>query len=167
MRFQLSAAALFFAGLVPAAFAADAPSAGISVTEIWSRATPPSASTGVLYMTITDKGQPDSLTAVSTPVAASAKVHESKIVDGVMQMRPVEALPVTPAAPLKFAPGGYHVMLEGLKRPLKKGDQFPVTLTFAQAGTVTVTADVQGLGAAAPAGHSMDGMDMGNMGSKH
>ena len=161
MRLLLSAAALLFAGLVPAALAADAPSAGIAVTEIWSRATPPSASTGVLYLTITDQGAPDSLTAVSTPVAASAKIHESKIVDGVMQMRPVEAMPVTSAAPLKLAPGGYHVMLEGLKQPLKKGDQFPVTLTFAHAGMVTVTADVQSLGASAPAGHSMDGMDMG------
>jgi copper(I)-binding protein len=118
-------------------------------------------------MTITDKGVPDSLTAVSTPVAASAKIHESKMVDGVMQMRPVEAVPVTPGAAVKFAPGGYHVMLEGLKQPLKKGDHFPVTLTFAQAGPVTVTADVQSLGAAGPSAHSMEGMDMGNMGSHH
>jgi periplasmic copper chaperone A len=167
MKHRLSAAALLCLGFVSAGFAAEAPETGIAVTGVWSRATPPSASTGVLYLTVTDKGAADSLTAVSTPVAASAKIHESKSVDGVMQMRPVDAVPITAAAPLKFAPGGYHVMLEGLKQPLKKGDQFPVTLIFAHAGAVTVTADVQSLGASAPAGSAMDGMDMGHMGSGH
>src|SRR5579859_6270370 len=155
MQRILPAAFLLIAGLGAGAFAADAPPAAITVTGAWSRATPPGAATGVVYMTINDAGAPDSLTAVSTPIAASASVHESKTIGGVTQMRPVESVPVDPATPLRFAPGGYHVMLEGLKQPLKAGDRFPVTLVFAQAGAVTTSVEVHPLGAS----HGMDGMD--------
>ncbi|MEI9984946.1 MAG: copper chaperone PCu(A)C [Aliidongia sp.] len=113
-------------------------------------------------MTITDTGAADTLTAVSTPVAETAQVHETRNVGGVMQMRAVDAVPVSSAAPLQLAPDGYHVMLEGLKQPLKAGDAFPVTLTFAQAGAVTATVQVRSLGARSPVGHrDMDGMTMG------
>jgi copper(I)-binding protein len=68
-------------------------------------------------------------------------------------------LPVTPGKPLMLAPGGYHIMLMDLKQPLKEGDSFPVTLSFAKAGQVTATATVEKAGAAA-----MPGMDQGSMG---
>jgi periplasmic copper chaperone A len=158
MKTALSAAILLLASA--GALAAEAP--GIAVTDAWSRATPPGSKTGVVYMTITDTGAADTLTAVSTPVAETAQVHESKTIGGVMQMRPIDAVPVSPAAPLQLAPNGYHVMLEGLKQPLKAGDAFPVTLTFAQAGAVTATVEVRSLGARSPVGHhDMDGMTMG------
>jgi periplasmic copper chaperone A len=131
--------------------------ADIAVSDAWSRATPPGAKTGVIYLTVTDTGAADSLTAVATPVAEMAMLHESKTVNGVSQMRPVEAAPISAEAPLKLAPGGYHIMLEGLKQPLEAGDSFPVTLTFAQAGAVTATVEVRSLGG----GHDMGSMDMG------
>jgi copper(I)-binding protein len=136
---------------------------GIAISDAWSRATPPGAKTGVVYLTVTDTGAADSLTAVETPVAEMAMLHESKTVDGISQMRPVEAAPVSADAPLKLAPGGYHIMLEGLKAPLKAGDSFPVTLTFAQAGAVTATVEIRALGAGdhAMSGHDMGAMDMG------
>jgi copper(I)-binding protein len=144
------------------ALAGDA--ADLAVSDAWSRATPPGAKTGVIYLTVTDKGVPDSLTGVGTPVAETAQLHESKTMNGVSQMRPVEAAPVSAEAPLKLSPGGYHIMLEGLKQPLKAGDTFPVTLTFAQAGTVTATVEIRALGAGAPA---MSDHDMGNMDMAH
>ena len=104
--------------------------------------------TGVVYLTITDTGAPDRLTGASSPVAAKATLHESTDDHGVMKMRPVAALPVQPGKPVKLAPGGYHIMLEGLKQPLQPGETFPVTLTFANAGTITATATVQKGGAA-------------------
>src|ERR1700761_8224888 len=131
---------------------------GIAISDAWSRATPPGAKTGVVYLTVTDTGAADSLTAVETPVAEMAMLHESKTVNGISQMRPVEAAPVSADAPLKLAPGGYHIMLEGLKAPLKAGESFPVTLTFAQAGAVTATVEIRALGAS---GHDMGTMDMG------
>ena len=64
-----------------------------------------------------------------------------------MTMRPVTALPVAPGNPLMLKPGGYHVMLVGLRRALNEGDSFPVTLQFAGAGAVTVDAQVVKAGA--------------------
>jgi copper(I)-binding protein len=162
MKLRPLAAFFLFTGFAGGALAADAPGTAVLVTGAWSRATPPSASTAVVYMTITDHGAADSLISVSTPVAASAKVHESKTVDGVTQMRAVEAVPVTSAAPVQFAPGGYHVMLEGLKQPLKAGDQFSVTLVFEHAGPITAAVSIKPLGAAKPKDDGMAGMDMGH-----
>lgn len=161
MEFRALALSLVLAvGWSSTTLAADPAPAGITVTDAWSRATPPSATTAAIYFTITDTGAPDSLVSVSTPAAASATAHQSQMVNGMMQMRPVDAVPVDSHAPVKFAPNGYHVMLEGLKQPLKAGDHFPVTLNFTHAGAVTTTVTVQALGAAPP----MAGMDMGHMG---
>jgi copper(I)-binding protein len=142
-------------GMVPPALADQN---GIAVTDAWSRAAM-AGRMGVVYLTITDTGAPDQLTGASSPVAAKATLHESFDDHGVMKMRPVAALPVQPGSPVKFAPGGYHIMLEGLKQPLQPGQTFPVTLTFAHAGAVTTTALVQKAGAATDHG-SMPGMTM-------
>ena len=126
--------------------------AGIRIDHVWSRATPAGA-TGVVYLTITNQGDPDALTGVATPVAASAGLHETIDDHGVMKMRRVSSLAVTSDKPVMLTPGGYHIMLTGLKQALVAGTSFPLTLTFAKAGRVTVTAMVQAMGAAAPAAH--------------
>jgi periplasmic copper chaperone A len=131
---------------------------GIQVDHVWSRAAM-AGRTGVIYLTITDTGPADTLTGVASPVAAMAGLHETVNDNGVMKMRPVASLPVTPGKPLTLAPGGYHIMLMDLKQPLKEGDSFPVTLSFAKAGQVTATATVEKAGAAA-----MPGMGQGSMG---
>jgi periplasmic copper chaperone A len=78
-----------------------------------------------------------------------------------MKMRPVAALPVAPGKPVTLSPGGYHVMLMGLKQPLIKGESFPLMLTFEHASPITVRVQVENAGAGAPrpsggAGHDMD-----------
>ena len=129
---------------------AQAQSGAVAVTEAWSRASTPAAQTGAIYVTVT-AAEPDRLTAVSTPYASKAELHESKMSKGVMEMRAVTGgLPVTPGAPIHMAPGGYHIMLMGLKQPLKQGGQVPLTLTFEHAGPITVEASVAGPGASAP-----------------
>jgi copper(I)-binding protein len=161
MAFRALALSLVLAvGWSSASRAADPTAPSIAVTDAWSRATPPSVTTAALYFTITDSGAPDSLVSVSTPIAASATAHQSQTVNGMMQMRPVDSVLVDSHAPVKFAPNGYHVMLEGLKQPLKAGDHFPVTLNFTHAGAVTTTVTVQALGAEPK---PMGGMDMGHM----
>jgi periplasmic copper chaperone A len=147
---------LLAAILIVMPFAAFADQAGIQVDQVWARAAP-AGHEGAVYLTITDSGAPDTLTGVTTPVAAEAAVHQSIDDHGVMKMRPVGLLPIGPGKPVMLAPDGYHIMLSGLKRSLKQGDSFPITLSFAKAGPVTATASV------AKAGATMPSMDHGNM----
>jgi periplasmic copper chaperone A len=151
---------IFGALLIAAPFIAYAEQNGVQVVHAWSRATIP-GQTGVIYLTINDTGAPDRLTSVASPVAASAALHESFSENGVSKMREVAGLAVSPGTPVTLAPGGYHIMLMGLKQPLKQGDAFPVTLTFEKAGQVTATVTVEKLGAGAPAAHdAMGGASM-------
>ncbi len=78
-----------------------------------------------------------------------------------MRMRAVPAIDVAAGATVKFAPGGLHIMLQELKRPLKKGDRVPLTLVFQRAGEVRVELAVQDAAAVASehdahAGHGTD-----------
>jgi len=132
---------------------------GLEVAHAWSR---PAAAgrVGVVYLTVTDSGTPDRLTSASSPVAEKAELHQSATVNGVATMRPVDGVPVAPGAPAVLGPGGYHLMLRGLKRPLAAGQSFPLTLNFAKAGTLTTTVTVAPFSAAAAG-------DMNGMGAMH
>jgi periplasmic copper chaperone A len=144
MRFVLLPAALLLIA------AGDAST--ITVTHPWARPSAGAATTGAAYLTLTDTGAADRLTAVSTPVAGTADVHETISDKGMMKMRPVEGgLALTPGKPVTLSPGGYHVMLMGLKAPLKAGDTFPLTLTFQHAPPQTITVIVESPKSAAPA----------------
>jgi hypothetical protein len=123
--------ALALAMLVAAPALADK----LTVTEAWARTTPPGATMGVVYFSLHNgSGKPDRLLKLRTPVAASASVHRSEIVDGMARMREVSVLHVAPGEKVEFAPGGLHVMLMGLKGPLKEGQVFELELVFEVAG---------------------------------
>jgi periplasmic copper chaperone A len=134
---------------------------GISIEHVWARASAGAATTGAAYLTVTDNGQPDRLVGASTPVAATAEMHETTDDHGVMKMRPVDGVALDAGKPVTFKPGGYHVMLTGLKNPLKAGDSFPLTLTFEHAQPITVSVHVEAAGSGRM-GHdhnSMPGME--------
>ena len=136
--------------LVPLASPAWAQSVGVTVTEAWSRATSRTAQTGAIYLTVT-AAEPDRLLSASSPSATTAELHQSRMTNNVMEMRAVPGgLPVQPGTPIRMAPGGYHLMLMGLKQPLTQGESIPVTLVFEHAGVVTVDAIIAGAGASAP-----------------
>ncbi|HZK99369.1 MAG TPA: copper chaperone PCu(A)C [Caulobacteraceae bacterium] len=124
----------------------------------WSLPTPPGAPTAAGYLTITNVGAaPDRFLGGETPLAVRFEIHRMTMDGGIMRMRPiVGGLPVEPGKTLRFDPSGYHLMLIGLKRPLKVGDDIPATLRFARAGGVKVEFHVQ---ARAPKGGA-DAMDM-------
>jgi copper(I)-binding protein len=61
-------------------------------------------------------------------------------------MRQVQAIELPAGKTVELKPGGLHIMLVGLKAPLKAGDRFPMKLTFAKAGEVTVDVMVQAAG---------------------
>src|ERR1700761_6989306 len=161
---SLAAAALI---AVAAPACADEVKAGdLVITQAWTRATPGGAKTGGGFLTIENKGSSaDKLVGVNADVAGKVEVHEMAMDGGVMKMRPVEGgLTIDPGKTVKLAPGGLHLMMTGLKSPLKQGDKLPVTLQFEKAGKVQVTLDVQGVGAPGPAGNmggEMKKMDKG------
>ncbi|HXV41383.1 MAG TPA: copper chaperone PCu(A)C [Steroidobacteraceae bacterium] len=111
----------------------------LTVTGAWARPTPPGATMGVVYFKLHNGSQKsDRLLKLTTPVAASASVHRTEIVEDMARMREVSVLHVAPGEKLEFAPGGLHVMLMGLKRPLKEGQVFELELVFEVAGRVKV-----------------------------
>lgn len=132
-----------------AAGAASAQTGGLEVSGAWARATPGKSATGAAYLTILSPTA-DRLVAASTPVATKAELHTMTMLGKVMEMRPVAGLDIPPGRPVTLSPGGMHIMLTGLKQPLREGQSFALTLTFAEAGTRTLSVAVEKLGAMAP-----------------
>jgi periplasmic copper chaperone A len=154
--------ALLSSLLAAPALADEVKAGDLVITQAWSRATPSGAKIGGGYLTIENKGTAsDRLIGAAGDIAGKIEVHEMAMKDGVMTMRPLDkGLTIEPGKAVKLAPGGYHMMMFDLKSPLKQGDKVPVTLEFEKAGKVTVTLDVQGIGAQAPADGSDGKMDM-------
>lgn len=150
----LSLAALSAVMFAAPARAEDIKAGDLVISQAWSRATPGGAKVAGGYLTIENMGTaPDKLVSVSADIAGKADVHEMAMDNGVMKMRPLDkGLVIDPGKTVKLAPGGYHLMLQELKVPFKQGDKVPVTLEFEKAGKVTVSLDVQGVGAQAPGG---------------
>jgi copper(I)-binding protein len=142
--------------------AADYKIGDIEITNTWARATPKGAQVGGAYMTITNHGTTsDRLVGGSSPVAGKLEFHEMTMDRGVMKMRPVKGgVEIKPGATVKLAPEAMHVMLVGLKQPLKQGARIPAMLEFAKAGKVTIEYQVESMGAAGPS-ESMAPMDHG------
>lgn len=140
----------FAAALTLIAAPVLAASSTVQVSQAWSRPAPQGGN-GAGYAVIRNIGPAaDTLIAVATPVAGRAEIHESMIMNGQAMMHPRPGgLPVPAGATVALKPGGWHIMLMGLKQPLKAGDHYPATLTFKKAGKVTVQFSVQ---ATAPAG---------------
>jgi copper(I)-binding protein len=137
LRFLLLSPAALLA-LAATAFASD-----IMVMDAKAPASlTPSAKTAAIYMVLMNHGmETDVLKGVSTPAADHASAHQTIDDNGVMKMREIEKLELNPHDTVTFAPGGNHIMLMGLKAPLKAGDTLPLVMTFAKAGEVKI--DVQ------------------------
>jgi len=148
-------------GIVPHGFAADsAPHGAITLDGAWSPATPNGAATAAAYMAIANHGSTDDrLLGGSTPVAGKVEVHEMSMAGGIMSMRAMNGGLIIPAGKtVSLGPqASYHLMLSGLKSPLKNGTELPLTLNFAKAGPVQVNIPVLPLGSRGPAQTQMPG----------
>jgi copper(I)-binding protein len=114
----------------------------------FARATPPGARTGAVFFTVVNAGkETDRLLRASTPIAAGVVLHQMALEDGVMKMRAVPSVEVRSGGRLELKPNGYHLMLLDLKQPLKVGEKFPLTLTFEDAGSITISVWVEEMGA--------------------
>ncbi len=156
-QFVRALCGVIFAGVLfngPArAVEADRIRAGdLVIAQAWTRATPGGAKVGGGYLTIENKGTTaDRLIGAKADFAEKVQLHEMTTKDGVMTMRPVEdGLAIEPGKIVKLAPGGYHLMLFGLKFPLRQGQKVGVTLKFERAGEVSVPLLVEGVGAKGP-----------------
>lgn len=118
----------------------------------WARATG-SGNTAAAYVTIHNKGGADRLTGVRAAIG-TASLHESVMDGGVVRMRPIdprEGMSVPSNGKLILSPGGAHLMITGLKRPLEPGDRFPLTLEFDRARAEKVVIEVRPANADGPA----------------
>jgi copper(I)-binding protein len=114
------------------------------VANAWSPATPPTASVGVVYFSISNNGsKPDRLLTLSSDAAGGVELHESRSVKGVVEMRQVSAVDCPPGVTVKSEPGGLHVMLVGLARPLVAGTMLALKLQFRDAGVLTLQVPVE------------------------
>lgn len=126
-RFLFPIALALFAG------AASAAPALPKVEGAWVRSSVPGQHGTGAFMKLT-ASQATQLVGASTPVAGTAEVHEMKMEGDVMKMRAVPHLDLPAGRTTELKPGGYHIMLMDLKKPLAAGTSVPLTLTFRDAG---------------------------------
>lgn len=144
---RLLLAALLAFPLAPAT-AAEAYRLGpLVIEQPWSRATAPGTPVGAGYLVIRNEGEADDrLVGARSPVASRVTLHRSVEADGVARMEHQGAgIPIPAGATVRLAPGGYHLMLMQLEKPLEKGGRVPVTLRFEHAGTIGIELEVRAM----------------------
>ena len=112
------------------------------VQDAWARPTVQGQTVGGGYFRIDGGPTGDRLLAVSADIAQSVELHTMRMDGDVMRMRQLDSVDVPAKQSVEFKPGGMHVMLIGLKTPLKVGNNFPMTLRFEKAGSVSVNVRV-------------------------
>ena len=116
----------------------------LSIDRPWSRELPPVAPNGAAYFRIGNSGMnSDRIVSVHSPIAGRAEIHTHEMDGGVMKMRRVHSVEVPAQGGVSFEPGGLHVMLLGLKKPLASGESFPLTIEFRKAGKIEVTVEIK------------------------
>lgn len=126
---RLVSIALVAASIALFSVAAQAQAPQLQVKDAWVRTTvAQQKATGAFFQLRADSDL--QLVEASSPVAAMVEIHEMAMEGSVMRMRAVESLPLPAGKSVEFKPGGLHVMLMGLNRPLAAGDKIPLTLVY-------------------------------------
>ncbi|MBV8394448.1 MAG: copper chaperone PCu(A)C, partial [Alphaproteobacteria bacterium] len=120
----------------------------IEIIRPWARIQTAESREAGGYMTLKNTGpENDRLVAASSAAAESVEICGIRVVDSSLRMRPYKnGLSIPAGMPIELKPRGYHLLLEGLKAPLVKGQKVPVTLTFEKAGTREVELTVEAPG---------------------
>jgi copper(I)-binding protein len=123
--------------------------AGVTATDAWVRGTVPAQDSTGAFLTLRSSDAA-TVVAVRSPLARSAEIHSSAMDNGVMRMRAMDNLALPAGKDVELRPGGHHIMLMGLARPLVAGDKVPLALVIEDAAgkrtTVEVAAEVRALG---------------------
>lgn len=133
----------FLAAAVAALLPFAAMAEDIAAENAFGYAPAPSAKATGAYVTLTNSGPADKLVAAKSDVAMHTELHESLMVDGVMKMRAVESLDLPEGGKIEMKPGGLHIMLMGLNRPLEEGQIVPITLVFESGKEILVETPLQ------------------------
>ena len=131
---------------------AGAAHAQVTVSEPWARATVATQKTSGAFMTLT-ASRDSRLVEARSPVAGTVEIHEMALHDNVMRMRAVGSVALPAGKAVKLEPGGYHVMLMGLKQQLNAGDTVPLTLVFEGPDKARETVEVRAPVRALTGGH--------------
>ena len=129
-------------GLV--SLSAFAGGADIQIQDPWVQAAPPNVKVLAAYLEIKNNGEkPRILTNVSSPAFNEIGIHRSVMHENMAHMEHLKELTIPPRASVALKPCGLHLMLMDAKKPLKIGDQVPMTLTFQSGEKIEVTAVVR------------------------
>ena len=145
LAFRFIAALGLSLGLSTLAIGHEYKVGNIAIDHPYARATAPGQPSAGAYLSIENNGkEKDTLTSISTTIAKSTEVHSMTMDGNVMKMREVSSIDIKPSEKIAMQPGGgFHIMLIGLRKPLKTGDKFPMTLTFEKAGKIEVNVYVE------------------------
>lgn len=124
--------------------------AELAVEDAWARLPAASGRPGAAYLTVKGGADETALTAVESPAAERAELHEMAHEGGVMRMGAVARIAVPAGGEVRLAPGGYHVMLFGLRPGQNAGGTLPLILRFANGTSLTTEAKLVGAGDPAP-----------------
>lgn len=124
-------------------FSTTALAQSLSVEDARVRAVPPGSPTTAAFMDLTNPGETDlALVGAVSPLAGTLELHNHVMVEGVMQMRQVEEIPLPAGEAVRLAPGGWHLMLFDLVRTPVEGESVALTLTLDNGETLSVEAPV-------------------------
>ena len=117
---------------------------GVLIRDGWVQEGPPSQTITAAYMTIENQtGAGISLKSASTEVAETVELHKMELIDGIMKMHRVETIDIPAGGVTELKPGGYHLMVIGLKKQLREGDTVTITLHFSSDLRKTITIPVK------------------------
>jgi copper(I)-binding protein len=120
---------------------------GLVVKDAFSRAVPPGAPMGAVYARLSNSGnEPLQIVRVFSDVAKFSEIHESIEIEGMMRMRKVEPLLIPALGHIDLQPGGKHVMLMNLQKPLISGDTFQLVFVDASENEYEISVLVGGFG---------------------
>ncbi len=151
---SLLAAGLLILSGVAAAGAVD----DVAIDGAYVRAVPPGQPNSAAFMQVSNKGSANhALVSGSSPVAEVVELHTHTMEGGMMRMRQVEKIDLPAGESVSLQPGGFHVMLIGLKQNLVPDEDIALTLRFEDGSEVTLNAPIHKLQM------KMKPMDHGNM----
>ena len=132
-------------------------SAQVAVTDPWVRGTVTGQKASGAFMQLKSPAD-TALVAVASPVAKIVEIHEMKMEGGMMKMNAVDRLALPAGKAVDLKPGGYHVMMMDLVKPLKDGDLVPLQLTFEDKAGKKQTVEVKAVVKPLATGGAMPGV---------
>ncbi len=116
----------------------------LSVKEAWALEVPETQSMSAAFLKIANKGDSDdTLLSAESDIAENVELHEMVLEDEKMKMRMIESIPVPAGETVELKRGGLHIMLIGLKKPMKEGESVHLVLNFKTAGKIEIDAPVK------------------------